>query len=69
MAVGSDPVTYGIFVPHRRAPTVADLPVRRAARCKAEYEQVKAGFAELFLPHVDVDLLRQVQALQWLKDD
>ncbi len=70
MAVGSDPVTYGIFVPYRRTATVADLPTSRAAGCAQEYQQVKSAFAELFLANnVDLDLLRQVQALEWLKDD
>lgn len=70
LAFGKDPITYGIFVPYRRTPTVADLPTTRAGGCAREYGKVKDAFAELVLANnVDLDLLKKVQALEWLKDD
>ena len=43
------------------------LPKSRAANCKKEYEQVKLAFTKTILPYVDLDMMKQVQALRWLR--
>jgi hypothetical protein len=34
-----------------------------------EYHQVRNAFAKTILPHIDQDLLKQVQAAKWLRPD
>jgi uncharacterized membrane protein YhaH (DUF805 family) len=43
------------------------LPKERASRCGREYEQVKFAFTQTVWPHVDQDLLKKVQAVDWAK--
>jgi hypothetical protein len=70
IAVGSDPVGFSLFLPINRTPTISDLPMDRGCTDRSEYEQVKGAFVSTILkPYVDADLLRQVQTMQWLKDD
>jgi putative metallopeptidase DUF4344 len=41
----------------------------RVATCAHEYQQVRNAFAKTILPHIDQDLLKQVQAAKWLRPD
>ena len=43
------------------------LPAKRAEDCKYEYAQIKSGFEKTIMPNVDPDLLKKVQAMEWLK--
>ncbi len=43
------------------------LPKDRAANCPREYQQVRRAFAATILPHVDLDLMKKVQSVQWLR--
>jgi hypothetical protein len=44
-----------------------ELPKERAANCRHEYEQINAAFQKTLLPFIDQDLMKKVQARQWLK--
>jgi len=70
IAVGSDPVGFSVLLPVNRKPTVSDVPVERECTRSEEYQQVKDAFTRTILnPYVDPGLLKQVQSMQWLKDD
>lgn len=43
------------------------LPERRARNCKREYETVRSAFRQTILPHLDLDLVKVVQSIDWLK--
>ncbi len=43
------------------------VPSDRAAYCDREYKQVARAFAKTILPHVDLELMKQVRARQWLR--
>jgi hypothetical protein len=45
------------------------LPQSRAKGCAREYKQIALAFRKHILPHVDPELLKQVQAIEWLKPD
>jgi hypothetical protein len=45
------------------------LPKFRRERCLGEYQQVEYAFRQHILPHVDQNLMRQVQARSWLRSD
>jgi Putative metallopeptidase len=45
------------------------LPDHRRGQCPREYLHVKNSFARFVLPHVDVPLMRKVQATQWLRTE
>jgi hypothetical protein len=45
------------------------LPRGRALRCGREYEQVGFAFAKTIWPHIDEDLLKKVQSIEWAKWD
>jgi Putative metallopeptidase len=61
LAYGADPVLFKDFVDK------GDLPKGRAANCASEYQQIKFAFEKTVLPFVDQNLMKQVQAKQWLK--
>jgi len=61
VAYGADPVLFKDFVDK------GDLPKHRAANCASEYEQIKLAFKETVLPFVDQNLMKKVQAKEWLK--
>ena len=48
---------------------VALLPERRRGQCAREYVHVKNSFARFVLPHVDPELMKKVQATQWLRSE
>src|SRR5581483_1691280 len=43
------------------------LPERRARNCKAEYDIVSSAFAQTILPSLDMDKVKIVQSIDWLK--
>jgi len=43
------------------------LPKERAARCGAEYQQVRQAFAKTVLPFINQSLIKKVQETNWLK--
>jgi hypothetical protein len=45
------------------------LPEGRANNCRWEYLQLQRSFNETIMPHVDRDLMKKVQATDWLKSD
>jgi len=77
MAVGHDFVRYAALIPYKRAEEPGDLPFERAARCLSfepseytEYGKVRQAFVALFLEeYVDEVLMKQIQRIDWLKED
>jgi hypothetical protein len=61
MAYGGDPATFKDYVDK------GWLPPERAVNCAAEYQQVRNAFAKTVLPFIDPELMKKVQARQWLK--
>jgi hypothetical protein len=59
IALGGDPELFS-FV--RRS-----LPEGRADNCRWEYIQLQRSFNDAIMPHVDRELMRQVQAAEWLE--
>src|SRR5712692_819117 len=45
------------------------LPKFRRERCYGEFQQVEYAFQQHILPHIDQQLMRQVQARQWLRPE
>jgi hypothetical protein len=45
------------------------LPKDRAATCENEYRQIVRAYVDLVAPHVDPDMQKKVQAMEWLKPD
>ena len=43
------------------------LPKERADDCPREYLQVRRAFAKTILPHIDLELMKKVQSIQWLR--
>ena len=43
------------------------LPKERADNCANEYQQVKYAFVKTVLPYIDQELMKKVQARDWLK--
>jgi hypothetical protein len=42
------------------------LPQSRAKKCKFEYEDLKFAFDQVFLPHLDMGMVRTIVAKNWL---
>lgn len=63
LGYGAQPATFQDFVDKGL------LPKSRAANCQREYEQVKQAFVLTVLPHIDQELMKQVQARQWVFPD
>ncbi|MEA2903712.1 MAG: hypothetical protein QOG83_264 [Alphaproteobacteria bacterium] len=45
------------------------LPEARAGNCEREYRQVQNAFSKTISPFINKDLLKRVQARQWLKEE
>jgi len=45
------------------------LPKARAETCAREYLLVRRAFAKTILPHIDQELMKKVQSIQWLRQD
>jgi hypothetical protein len=43
------------------------LPKQRASNCAREYKQVGRAFVKTILPHIDQQMMKQVQSRQWLR--
>ena len=43
------------------------LPKARAEGCSREYQLVRRAFAKTIYPHIDVELMKKVQAQPWLR--
>jgi hypothetical protein len=63
IAYGADPKTYEFLIKAEL------LPERRARRCRVEYAKFAFAFGETMLKYVDMDLLKRVQATEWVKPD
>jgi Putative metallopeptidase len=63
LAYGADPVLFGDFVKK------GHLPEGRARGCKGEYNQVAFAFRDIIVPHLDVQLAKQVLDKTWLPED
>lgn len=61
MAYGGDPDTFKQFV------DIGWLPKWRAPLCANEYEQAKRAFETTIGPHLDLDLVKRVQATTWIE--
>jgi Putative metallopeptidase len=59
IAVGGDAKRFAFL---RRS-----LPSGRADRCRREFLQLERSFRDTIMPHVDGELLKKVQAVEWLK--
>jgi hypothetical protein len=44
------------------------LPAVRKPNCMFEYNQAARAFAETIMPHVDKDLMKKVQTMQFFTD-
>jgi hypothetical protein len=60
-AYGDDPATFKEFIDK------GWLPASRAESCADEYQQIRFAFGKTILPFVDPDMMKQVQARDWLK--
>jgi hypothetical protein len=60
LGYGGEPAAFQDFV------DMGLLPKARAADCAREYARAKAAFAISVLPHIDQELMKKVQARQWL---
>jgi len=63
MAYGADPATFGYVVDKGL------LPKDRAENCGREYKQVYHAFAVTIYPHIDVEKMKVVQSMQWVKPE
>ncbi len=61
IAYGGDPNTFNDFVQKKL------LPRGRALGCQQEYQKLAFAFQKLILPYIDVQLMKKVQARDWLK--
>lgn len=66
IAYGSDTKTFGFLSPRASGQTIY-LPAARAEGCQDEFQQLKFAFAKTILPNIDPELLKKVQAMDWLK--
>jgi len=62
LAYGGDQVTFKDVVDKGL------LPQDRAANCVREFQQVRRAFAKTILPHVDLELMKKVQSVKWLRE-
>ena len=60
MAYATDPQAYQFLVNNK---TVSNY---KAGWCVEDYQQVRAAFNQILLPHIDQDLLKRVQSTQWI---
>ncbi len=61
LAYGGEPEAFKEYVDQ------GILPQARAEQCPREYQLVRRAFAKTILPHVDLDLMKKVQSIQWLR--
>lgn len=63
MAYGADPATFQYFVDSGL------LPKARAEHCGREYKQIVHAFAATILPHVDLEKMKIVRNVTWLRPE
>jgi len=63
LAYGADPALFKDLIDK------SDMPKDRAANCPNEYQQIRLAFEKTVYPFIDQDLMRKVQAKQWLEDE
>jgi hypothetical protein len=61
LAYGGEPDSFRQYVDQ------GILPKARAEQCPREYQLVRRAFAKTILPHVDIELMKKVQSIQWLR--
>ena len=61
LAYGGEPAAFQDYVDR------GVLPKARADQCPREYLLVRRAFAKSLLPHIDVELMKKVQSIQWLR--
>jgi hypothetical protein len=61
LAYGGEPDAFRDFVDN------GVLPKARANGCAREHQVVKMAFAKTILPHIDQQLMKTVQSVQWLR--
>jgi hypothetical protein len=61
LAYGGEPEAFRDYVDS------GVLPKVRAQGCAREYQLVRRAFAKTILPHIDVELMKKVQSVQWLR--
>ncbi len=70
IAYGGQPDMFNDFVEggaFRDLVTAGVLPRGRALHCTREYQQVAFAFATTIQPHIDEDLWKKVQSIEWAK--
>jgi Putative metallopeptidase len=68
IAVGSDWVKFGMFLPVGREEKVTDLPVRRLGNCMSDYQVLHRAFVKTIVgPYVDPELQKKVLATNWIE--
>jgi hypothetical protein len=63
IAYGGDPERFKDLVGQRW------LSKERAEGCSHEYQQVRLAFIKTMLPHIDQELLKQVQSVRWVRPE
>jgi hypothetical protein len=61
LAYGAEPEAFREYVDR------GVLPKARAEHCGREYQQVRRAFAKTIYPHIDVEMMKKVQSIQWLR--
>lgn len=61
LAYGGEPEAFRDYVDS------GVLPKARADGCSREYQLVRRAFAKTIYPHIDVELMKKVQSIQWLR--
>jgi hypothetical protein len=61
LGYGGDPQLFKEFVDK------GWLPKERASNCASEYQQIRFAFSKTIMPYVDQNLMKAVQAKDWLK--
>lgn len=61
LGYGGDPDAFKDFV------QLGWLPQTRADDCAREYQQLKLAFTKTIMPFVDTDMMKKVEATQWLQ--
>jgi Putative metallopeptidase len=61
LAYGGEPAAFQDYVDR------GVLPKARAEQCPREYGLVRRAFAKTLLPHIDVEMMKKVQSIQWLR--
>jgi len=61
LAYGGEPEAFREYVDR------GILPKARAEGCSREYQLVRRAFAKTIYPHIDQELMKKVQTVQWLR--